>query len=265
MTPSRPLALVDLDDTLFQTARHMEDGERHVAALNRHGEPISYMTPVQRSFVDWLLATTDLVPVTARNADALRRVQIPFAGPAVCSHGAVLLDARGEPDPAWHGQMTAELVDYQVRLHGLVEDLHRIAAPFELSLRTWAVMEGDLAVYIIAKHNGGTDAQLATLAKGLPQLLPLDGFYRHLNGNNLAIIPKPVSKRRAVDEWLRRDRLHMGARPVIGFGDSLSDLAFLDACHWWGTPRRGQVAQWLTESQAATSLPGEGPDARYRI
>lgn len=263
MTPRRPLALVDLDDTLFQTARHMDDGERHIAALDRSGTPISYMTPIQRAFVDWLLETTDVVPVTARNVEALRRVQIPFAGPAVCTHGAVLLDADGEPDLAWQQQMTRELAGYQDRLHGFVESLHRIAAPFELSLRTWAVMEGDLATYTVAKHNDGDDARLAALAVRLPQLLPLDGCYLHLNGNNLAILPKPLTKRRAVETLLRQDRAQVGERPVIGFGDSLSDLGFLDACHWWGTPRRGQVARWLEATQAATSLPGEAHHGRH--
>ena len=67
MNSPRPLALVDLDDTLFQTARKMADGtSRHVATLDVDGQPNGYMSPIQQSFVLWLFSTADVVPVTAR-------------------------------------------------------------------------------------------------------------------------------------------------------------------------------------------------------
>ncbi|MBC7544823.1 MAG: trehalose phosphatase [Candidatus Sericytochromatia bacterium] len=252
MNPSRPLALVDLDDTLFQTGRHMADGPRHVATLDIHGAPMSYMTPVQKTFVDWLLTSTDVVPVTARSVEAYQRVQVPFAGPAVTTHGGVILDAHGMPDPAWQAHMARALAGYQDRLLSFVAILLRAAEPLGLSLRTWAVVENDLAMYVVAKQNGGDEARLTDFAATLPQFLSLDGFYLHLNNNNLAILPTPLTKRRAVDEILRRDRERWGERPVIGLGDSLSDLGFLDTCHWWGTPRTGQVARWVDEQLATT-------------
>jgi len=47
MVNKRPLALVDLDDTLFQTARKMPEGlPRVTATLDIEGQPNGYMSTV---------------------------------------------------------------------------------------------------------------------------------------------------------------------------------------------------------------------------
>jgi hypothetical protein len=65
----------------------------------------------------------------------------------------------------------------------------------------------------------------------------------HANSNNLAFLPASLSKRVAVQELLRRDREVNGERPVLGFGDSITDLGFMDECHMWATPARSQLAK----------------------
>ena len=86
----------------------------------------------------------------------------------------------------------------------------------------------------------------------LPELLNtlspdiLDGFYFHLNGNNLALIPAPVSKANAARFLLQQ--FASLQRPVLGYGDSLSDVAFLNLCHWWGMPNHSQLNRWVTHN-----------------
>ncbi|HMU87433.1 MAG TPA: hypothetical protein PKC11_07370, partial [Agitococcus sp.] len=64
----KPLFLMDLDDTLLQTARKMPaDMPRQVAALDKHGQPLSFTNPKQQAFIEWLLLCADVVPVTARS------------------------------------------------------------------------------------------------------------------------------------------------------------------------------------------------------
>jgi len=65
----------------------------------------------------------------------------------------------------------------------------------------------------------------------------------HGNGNNLAFLPNGLAKRLAVQELLRRDIELNGERPVLGFGDSITDLGFMDLCHMWATPARSQLAK----------------------
>jgi hypothetical protein len=90
MSTKRPLVFVDLDDTLFQTARKMPEGvARAVATLDVNGQPNGFMTPVQQALVDWLLGSADVVPVTARSVEAYSR-------------GAPAVQPRGDLFPRRH-------------------------------------------------------------------------------------------------------------------------------------------------------------------
>lgn len=242
MAIERPLVFVDLDDTLFQSARKMGDEPRHAAALDSQGEPIGFMRPVQKQFVEWLLASADVVPVTARSVEAYQRVELPFRHGAICAHGGAILAADGSLEPTWHAQMVALLADQQERLPLLCAEVLALGEALDISLRGWVVEEAGLANYVVIKHNQDDDELLARVLDAVRGQNPLDGLYVHRNGNNLAFLPECLRKRTAVQEWIRRDRLAVGERPLLGFGDSLSDLGFLGECHWWGTPNRGQLA-----------------------
>lgn len=245
MANNRPLALVDLDDNLFQTARKMGDEERHVATLDVSGEPNGYMTNVQKTFINWLLATADVVPVTARSMEAYSRVKLPFVCGAICSHGGSILQPNNSLDRDWHASMTEKLEPYQARLTELSRHTLEIGKQLGLSLRGWVVEEEGLATYVVTKHNEQSDDVLKQVLAEVNACDLLQGFYVHGNGNNLAFIPSVLSKRNAVQEWLRRDRQINGERPLLGFGDSISDLAFMSECHWWGTPKKGQLADFV--------------------
>ena len=56
--PNRPIVLVDLDDTLFQTIRKMRQeygfSPVRVGALDRTLKPRSFLSQKQVYFVDWL-------------------------------------------------------------------------------------------------------------------------------------------------------------------------------------------------------------------
>ena len=86
--------------------------------------------------------------------------------------------------------------------------------------------EEGIATYALAKHNNQGDDVLISVENKLKQVMDLSDFYIHRNANNLAILPNALHKKFAVQEWLRRDREQHGERPVLGFGDSLSDRGF---------------------------------------
>ena len=160
----------------------------------------------------------------------------------------MILAADGSLDAAWHARMGDLLAQEQTRLHQLSEHTLAIGAELGFSLRGWVVEEQGLAHYVVTKHNNETDdALLAVLAEVKARGL-LDGLYVHGNGNNLAFLPLALQKREAVREWIRRDQAVNGKRPMLGFGDSVSDLGFMAECDWWGTPRRGQLASHVMAS-----------------
>jgi len=72
-------------------------------------------------------------------------------------------------------------------------------------------------------------------------------MYVHINGNNLAFLPNELNKKYAVQEIIRRDKEANGERPVIGFGDSISDLGFMSQCLFWGTPSNSQITRAIME------------------
>ncbi len=244
MNDVRPLIFVDLDDTLFQTARKTPaDIEKHVATLDISGNANGYMTNVQKSFAHWLLAHSDVVPVTARSVEAYSRVKLPFTAGAICSHGGVMLDVVGRVDKDWHEQMKQTLAAYQTRLHELSAATLAIGQDMGVSLRGWVVEETRLFHYVVTKHNENDDSILTRVLAEVQARGLLDDMHVHGNGNNLAFLPNGLAKRYAVQEWLLRDKAVNGERPVLGFGDSITDLGFMDECHWWATPARSQLAR----------------------
>ena len=239
MSNLQPLLLVDLDDTLFQTHRRRVplDTDR-VATIDKSGQPLSYMSPKQQNMVDWLLQNGDVIPVTARSVEALSRVQIDFKHGAVCDHGGAILQANGEIDLEFHAIQQANLAPLQARMSQLIEELHDLAKDFG-SVRTWAVTEHGLNLYVVLKQNDPEPLFLNDLVNKLPASL-YDDFYLHMNGNNLAIIPHSVSKQNATKFLLQKIDPEQ-QRFCIGFGDSLSDFGFLGLCDWFGMPKNSQL------------------------
>jgi hypothetical protein len=245
VTAPIPLALVDLDDTLFQTEAKCPEAERPhlvrcaVAGNDRH----SYATRPQATLFAWLAATTELVPVTARGSDAFSRVALPFRHGAVLANGAVVLMPDGTVDPEWRETVRAGLLDALPTMQSLLSVGRDRALHAGLDLRSWLVTEDGTAAYVVFKDNADVSGSgLADLAAMMPAPL---GWTLHRNGNNMAYIPPCISKRLACERLVGRARAADPARPVLGFGDSLSDLAFMGLCDVLATPGRGQIADAL--------------------
>lgn len=244
----KPIALVDLDDTLFQTRRKIvgiADDDLVIASHATNGSH-SYMTPVQAAMAEWLVASTEAIPVTARGSEAFSRVTIPFNSYAIVANGAVILGPDGTPDAEWNEKISLELGKH----HGYFEELlaagNKRAAELSVSIRSWAVMEGEMATYVVFKENDGDGSRLHEIAPAVEK----EGWVRHHNGNNLALIPPVISKRLASEFLLQRLLGQTPSRPVLGFGDSVSDMSYLSLCDWWGAPGKSQLTELVVEAAA---------------
>lgn len=249
LSEARPLVFVDLDDTLFQTARKMPgEKQRFLATRDSKGRPNGYMNPVQKMFAQWLFQCADVVPVTARGVESFRRVEMPFEHGAICNHGGVILDVKGQVRKDWDHQVKLNLAPVQASLADAEMFAYAAAGKLSLKLRITMIEANGTDHFLVVKHAGETDEVLADVEADLKEHIDQSHFYFHRNGNNLAIIPLALSKQAAVREYLKLDRSIHGQRPVLGFGDSLSDHGFLSECHWWGTPGSGQLARFVEEN-----------------
>lgn len=237
---TRAIALVDLDDTLFQTIgkcpSDVPTDALTALGFARDGSALSYATPRQMRFLGWLAETTHLVPVTARSLDALQRVRIDFKA-AVCAHGGMLLGEDGEPDPAWNA-----LVAEQAR--AFAPELERLAALVraeDAALSVRVLTEGPTPLYVLVKHPDWDDAALhAAVDRVVPEIGA--EWTIHRNGNNVALMPPFLGKAHAVAHLLPGLRARFPDAPVIGIGDSITDAPFIALCDYAMMPTGSQLA-----------------------
>ena len=240
----RAIALVDLDDTLFQTLRKCPPdvpSERLTPlGFARDGAPLSYATPRQMRLIEWLSETAWLVPVTARSRDALMRARIPFTA-AVCAHGGVIIGEDGEIDAGWHAHAARQSAAYADQLEALAARIIAEAQRRLVALRVRVLDEGDLGLYVLAKHEDVDEGALHAVIDGVVPDVPL-GWTIHRNGNNAALMPPWLGKAHAVAALLPRLRAAHPDAPVIGIGDSLTDAPYMALCDYAMMPKGSQLA-----------------------
>ncbi len=258
----KPYTLMDLDDTLFQTQRKIEAWELPTteyenlvcATINKQGEPLSFMSQRQSAFFNWLLASTELIVVTARDTTEIKRVKLPFNSWKILTHGAVLLTPDGQKLGDWEQHIYEQLIPLQDTLNQLIEligrDYEGVHDDLVFTLHTDCFNNSELTIYLAIKHAQKNHQALADLAEQLTRLLSNfnQHFYVHVNANNLAILPHAIHKRHAV-QFLLENFLD-SQRPSFGFGDSMADLPFLQLLDWYGMPNHGQLHNQLRTLQS---------------
>jgi len=232
-----PVILTDLDDTLFQTMPKCPPGATELRQMSSllDGTASGFATKLQQNFLLWLEAGL-VIPVTARGRDVLARVNIQ-SSPAICSNGGCILDDKGELDLVWHSQL-----EIASRHSDPVLDVYRAmtASLSEVRFRHWSVEENGLDLYIVIKSNERDDQALAELETELAPLLPAE-WRCHRNGNNLAYLPPWLSKRHAARYLIAKFRAEQPNQPIIGIGDSVSDVGFMDLCDFAAVPTKSQL------------------------
>jgi hypothetical protein len=238
----RAIALVDLDDTLFQTLGKcppdVAPEALHPLGYATDGSPLSYATPRQLSFLSWISDSTLLVPVTARSRNALERVRIAWTS-AICAHGGMILDGRGGSDPLWRARMAAEAKAHSASLAALCGRVRSEARGAPVRVRV--LEEDEVPLYVLAKHSEGDSEALAAVIDRVVPEVPA-GWTVHRNGNNAAFLPPFLGKEHAVAFLLPELRRRHPDAPVIGIGDSLTDAPFMQLCDYAMMPTGSQLA-----------------------
>ena len=237
---------VDLDDTLFQSLEKCAERDTlEPAAFLKDGSPISFTTAAQRDFFAFAQDGMTLIPATARNLDAFRRVKLPFASYAVLDYGGIVLNPDGAIDQPWLARMQDAM---QAALPGLRELAGLIDAWAERSGfggRARLIEDCATPFYLVVKDPDKIAARLEPIERDVVRPW-IDAGRRdytiHRNGNNLAILPSALNKAHAVAYVTERLRGQHGEILTFGMGDSRSDARFMAACDYAIVPGRTQLA-----------------------
>ena len=88
---------------------------------------------------------------------------------------------------------------------------------------------------------------LESVIKPHPSII--DGsLYWHINGNNLAVLPKIINKEGAVSYLLAQYKSQYPELLTFGAGDSRTDAAFITLCDYALIPKNTQLFRALTIS-----------------
>lgn len=242
---------IDLDDTLFQTlAKCGEEQDLRCAAYLSDGTPNSYNTPRQRAWFAMISEQMTLIPTTARDLAAFKRVELPFHSYTILNFGGVVVLPNGEIDTHWQAQIHREMLEAQAGLTEIIALIDRYNELHHLPGRARLIADCGTPFFVVLKDPDKNLARLAQVEKAvLTPWLQASGqnFQVHCNGNNLAILPKTLNKSRAVNyvsDLLRADH---GDIMTLGMGDSLSDAAFMASCDYAIIPKGSQLAAAFAE------------------
>ena len=236
----------DLDDTLFQSRRKCPD-EVPLApmAYLKDGTAHSFATGAQASLLALMQREMTVIPVTARNADAFRRVRLPFAHGAVVNYGGVILDADGKPDEQWLDSSRDLSQESLPHVEAVSATVSALASAADVALRVRIIADFGVPFYVCAKSEEGDERALDKVEPLVRRhcqegALPMAV---HRNGNNLSVLPHWLDKRHAVEHLVGRLRREHGEIVTFGMGDSLSDVGFMSVCDYALVPRASQINQ----------------------
>ncbi|MFN3197248.1 MAG: hypothetical protein ACE366_02350 [Bradymonadia bacterium] len=248
----KPLAFVDLDDTLCMSKRRLGalGATPHcVAYLDPRGTPGGYCTPAQWGLYTWLKANTIMIPVTARRLHALQRMQLTFDHEQVCCGGGLLLTVDGQIDEVWCGQMAEALAPYAAQLESLEAHWRQLGVDAGCRVRTRVVGHRGVPMYLCAKHMGRDAELFGGLIDAHVETLRPEGWHLYVHNYSAALSPPPLTKGHAVDYLKARHE----APFTLGVGDSAADHPFLARCDVAMTPTDSDLFRHLTDAMTGST------------
>lgn len=238
-------AFLDLDDTLFQTLpKCPPEAPRRPAAFRKDGEPLSFMTDRQTRLLEVFESVATVIPVTARNLDAFRRVNVAFRSLAILDFGGVILRADGRTDAVWDAHVRPQACAAGPALEEVRASIEDYSARNDLGVNARLIGDFEMPLYVVIKHPDANLAALDRIRCDHLATLDLGPFFVHANANNLSIVPRFLGKEHAVRHVLE-NHLAAGPRLTIGIGDSISDVPFLRLCDFLMAPSRSQLVEHM--------------------
>lgn len=237
---------VDLDDTLFQTpGKCAGEVDLQPTAYLKDGSACSFTTPRQRAFFEMANRDMTLIPATARNRDALSRVDLKFSSYSIIDYGGIVLEPNGTVDAVWLETMKIDMARALEGLKIAIKIMDQYSEGVGFKGRARLIEDYATPFYVVVKDPDKQAERLERIERDvLAPWIATTGqdFYLHRNGNNLAVLPNTLNKVRAVKYLCQRLQVEHGEIMTLGMGDSQSDARFMASCDYAIIPSGTQLA-----------------------
>lgn len=243
---SKKILFTDLDDTLFQSMKKCPNSDELLpVAYLKDGTAHSFQTFEQANLLKSFMNDMIVIPVTARNIDAYKRVKIGFKHGAIVNFGGTILDPSGNVVQAWRELVETRCLEFAQTLYGVSKWTADQANLLAVNLHIRVIADNDCSFYVSIKSNEGNEKDVNIIEPVLRNHLKSTELSVYRNGNNLVAMPNWLDKRHAVEFMKSQLKNMYGSIVTIGMGDSLSDLGFMKACDYVLAPSTSQVMQTL--------------------
>lgn len=259
------IIFTDIDDTLMKTERKIKGdaSQLKVGALNKNGEPISFMDKKREKLVDQFLGNAISIPVTARSKDGFKNLQIKFNHHAVLNFGATILNADGNLDANWYDYIKKlskkqnQEKTFDIVSKNIVSALKKHKEYYEeknfkdeknkKSFEVRIVIEDGIHTFMNFRDFYPNIEKRKILKQEIDNIIRNNDieneFYIYETDRDLALIPNFISKRLGVEYLLNE---HYSCEDVIiGLGDNKNDMSFMSLCDFVMFPTDSMLNQCL--------------------
>lgn len=247
----KSVIFTDLDDTLFSSLnKHKQSSKTNIIdnlkpiAYLRDNSPICFVNTKQQQFLNILtqqLQNTILIPTTARNFDAFLRVKnIQFTNEVILNYGGIILNYNSEKNTFEIDNNYYNLIENQAKQQqNLLSyyfdflQFYNITNEFDNDGKIRIIDDFNLPFYLSIKSKNNNINLVEKFYFFLQQELiknnQQNDFTLYLNANSLALIPKYLNKKNAV-QYLMQNKYNNDL--TIGIGDAVVDIDFMKLCDY---------------------------------
>ncbi|HMY54158.1 MAG TPA: hypothetical protein PKN86_02530 [Candidatus Obscuribacter sp.] len=246
-SPVQPLVFADIDDNFCHTTGKFrkyvgDESLGEACVIDPAGKALSYRSAAQTAYLNWLMDSANVVPVTGRSREKFLQVQLGFSGHAIVSFGGLILLADGTPEPGWYNIIKEAAALEADAIKALLAQAKAQAASMDSALNVTLITDEGLDLLVKVQHKEGKNDVLAAMGNGMAEYLP-SGWTLHNNEGQLCAYPPFLGKEKACAYYLE----HLAApySLLIGSGDSLTDLGFIGLCDVMVAPVNSQIFRSL--------------------
>lgn len=238
------LIFTDIDDTLIQTKRKIKDSSsfNNIGSFDTNNEPSSFIDNSRLDFINSILLKNECIPVTARNIESIKRVNIPFNSFKVLNFGGTILNKDNSLNLEWHNKMILEQSN-----NNILDKLNILDSTEILPSNNYKLIkffEDDLFVYYNFRNTDLNIDNNILFKNKLEEYLKkenIDNFYIYLTDRDVTLIPKYIKKNIAVEYLINLIKPELS----LGIGDHLNDFNFMSLCDFSIFPNDSSLSKLL--------------------